>query len=913
MNLALFSIRRNERRDTYAAFLVLFGFVASLSLLETARDALFLAYARPTRLPWMYIAIAAVSLIFTRLRDKYSRTAGRTQLAAAIFGSALITTGLARFLPQLAKPGTYIVYVWSSVFAVLVLVNFWTYLGSVFTVTQAKRVYGIIGVGSVVGAVAGSAIARALAHSWSPRQLIFLSGAGLFATATLPAFFKKGTTAPMGDAAQSRAPMMESLSIVMRQSYARRLAFVLSASTACVTIADYVFKTTVAANIAKADLTAWLATTSLVLNLASLLVQLVVTGWLVNRIAVPVAFAVLPSLLFVGGLGMVAMGGSMVAALVIKGADGSLRYSLHKTCSEMLFLPFTDSARRRVKAFIDVLGQRSGQVLGSLLMLVFSTSERTKAAPVTLVLLAGIVMILSLSLRGPYLELFRGRLLASRLEHLTEFPGLDLASLETVVAALDSSRDEEVLAALDVLEREGRTRLIPSLLLYHPAEAVVERTLAIFARAKRFQSLDAIERLLEHPSPALRAAAVSAHSAIDGNRSAKMIRRMKDERSPEVLAANLVNTLAGWAESGADVRGLAMPFVHRSNTKTRAVFGRAVARRGGHFFVQEIIALSRDEDVEVRYAAATAMRDIDDERFVEPLVSLLLDERTRFVARDALAARGPSVLKRLITILDEPGRQPQLRWRIAQVIPLFESQLAADTLLALLRREDDGAVRFQMIRGLESLVRRDPKLNLDHGILKDAISATVRRAYRYLARRVALEQGADAEPARRTAGHRLLVGVLNDKIKNAVDRLFRLLALRYPSEDFVQFYRGILHGGRDERASAMELIQNLLDPPLRGAVMGLVDDISDERRLEEAGPYRERIPTEYEALLAHIIESTSEAVRDVAVYHIGELGLGALRPKLESMLPDTMLSDHGATSVVLSALEKLPQVSENVS
>ena len=50
-----------ERRSLAAAFVTLFGLVAAHTLLETARDALFLARLPPSQLPWAYLAIAATT------------------------------------------------------------------------------------------------------------------------------------------------------------------------------------------------------------------------------------------------------------------------------------------------------------------------------------------------------------------------------------------------------------------------------------------------------------------------------------------------------------------------------------------------------------------------------------------------------------------------------------------------------------------------------------------------------------------------------------------------------------------------------------------------------------------------------------------------------------------------------------
>ena len=66
-------VRPEERRPALVAFATLFGFIGSHAVLETARDALFLAKLPASRLPWMYLAIAAVSLITARVQTALTR------------------------------------------------------------------------------------------------------------------------------------------------------------------------------------------------------------------------------------------------------------------------------------------------------------------------------------------------------------------------------------------------------------------------------------------------------------------------------------------------------------------------------------------------------------------------------------------------------------------------------------------------------------------------------------------------------------------------------------------------------------------------------------------------------------------------------------------------------------------------
>ena len=58
MRLAIADIRPDERRAAFGALFTLLGMMAAHSLLETSRDALFLAHFAANRLPFAYMAIA---------------------------------------------------------------------------------------------------------------------------------------------------------------------------------------------------------------------------------------------------------------------------------------------------------------------------------------------------------------------------------------------------------------------------------------------------------------------------------------------------------------------------------------------------------------------------------------------------------------------------------------------------------------------------------------------------------------------------------------------------------------------------------------------------------------------------------------------------------------------------------------
>jgi len=902
---ALSVIRPAERRDTWAAFFTLFGFIASHSLLETARDALFLAKVPASRLAWMYLAIAGVSLLTNQVAARFAANlVGRAALTTWTALSGAVTLAFAVLLPSMGAAGLYALYLWSGVLTSLVLVHFWTLLANLFTVTQAKRVYGLIGAGSVLGAIVGSASATGLARILQPVSLVYVAAGGLFVSSALPYLFREAGNQPaMSGTASAPSSLRADAEYVARQPYARRVAWMLIASSACFTFADYVFKSSIASRgYAPKDLASVLGLVSLVLNGLSLLSQLALVQWLIRRFDLSRAIAVTPALLLVFGLGAVVTS-HIAAPLLVRAADGTLRHSLHRTTSELLFVPLGDEARRRVKAFIDVVGQRGGQALASvaLLALVALDAPRPLFAACMCVL-AAVWLIGARGLHRHYLDLFRDRLREGRLAQVGEFSELDVASLETLVAALDSVNDGEVLAALDVLEREGKPRFVPALILYHPSEAVVARALAFFTRIRRKNVVQVVERLLaEHPSARVRAAAVAALSMLAPD-PRLWKERLVLEESPAVRATIAVHLMASGELASAPAMDQLEELLASGSAETRVAIAEAISLRQPEGFDAVLATLARAAEVEVRRAAAHAIAQVRVTALVPLLVELLGDEQTRAVARAALLELQDDGFDALAHALEDEQLPRTLRNEIPRALGLFDPQRAAPLILRRFTHEPDGMVRYRLLRVLEGLVARAPAVELDQSQLRLAIESTVRRAYLHLAQRRVLEGGAIEDAARATPGHAFLARMLHDKEKHAIGRLFRLLGLTFPTEDFAEIHRGLSSERSAARASSLELIENLLDEPLRSAVVGLVDDVSDADRLAAAGTFHQPLAGGYETLLRELLASGSAALRDVTVFHVGELTLSSLFEPVQALtMPGDPRSDAELTLRILGA------------
>ncbi len=884
-------VRPDERRDVLGAFLTLFGFMTGHALLETARDALFLASLPAQRLPWAYLAIAVIALGLGQREPRVvRRISARSELGRWLLMAAIVTATFWLFVGSGQAWVLYSLYAWSGVLASLVVVRFWTVLGSRFTVTQAKRVFPVIASGSVAGAILGSGLARILTEVLDPRHLVLAAGLAFLVSSTAPSVIAAQEPPP------ARRRHWGDLGAVARSiwtgPYLRRVAALVLFATVTFTLVDFVFKSAADRYVAPDQLGEFFATVYLSFNVISLLVQVLGVALLLRWVGLVSAVSVVPAILLVSTLGF-AVGGGLTLALVLKGADGTLRHSLYRTGTELLFVPLSDRLRTQVKGVIDVLGQRGGQALAAIVILMLlSTTSNLAVFAALACLTAAAWLVVAVGLREPYLDLFRQTLHAESGPRGSGFPALDMASLETLMATLNETDDRRVIAALDLLEEQGKVAVIPAPLLYHPSPPVVVRSLDLFTVAGRDDALPMVTRLLDHSDAEIRAASVRALSAMDPRRP--VFEKALLDADPRVAAtARAALVACGWAE-GRELALQLQDAVIRGDRAVQRATAMALRVRPNPQLEEVLLELMAAEDPDVLAEAIAAARALRTPALVEPLIGLLGRRAAREEARAALAAFGPLALERLGVALESPEVPHGIRRHVPGAIALVGSVRAPEILLKHLEHEPDGMIRFKVLRALGRWRREQPSFPLDVGLLQGALGYAVSTGFRLMGWRHALIDAAEEDATLRTELHVVLVALLRDKQDNALERVFRLLNLQSGSEEFQRVYRGLHSPHPGSRAGSRELLHHMVLPPIRKPLVTLVDDLHGEAdQLHDLPDWGEELRTAYARVLSEIADCGMESASSLAAAHAVELGLTSVGTVLADVEP--LSAEHRRT------------------
>ncbi len=921
-------IRPGERRNTFAAFATLLLVTTGHTLLETARDAFFLAKMPASRLPWMYLVIVGLALLLSQIRA--ARADSKVGVAASLVVAAVITTGFwtTMFGGTATHQVLYALYVWTGLFGSWAMVQIWTLLGRAHTMTQAKRLYGFIGGGAVLGGVVGAVLARVTISMMSPRSAVLMA-AGIFVVAALPCLLiklpveevvarpRRGTEATKAQ----RRPISATVDLLLENAFARRVLYIVFVSTITVTIADYLFKSQIAATITDTrELGRWLSTFYAITNTLALVAQLAIAPWVFRRAGVQRALFVFPAAMLVAAGGVVVTAGALGAAVVMKALDGALRYSIHKTSTELLLVPVPDGIRERVKPIIDLVGSRGGQALASVAILGLVAIGASGAPMLGAIVfgLSALWVALAVTIRSLYLDVFRETLKSGGLSGKAELPELDLGALETLFAGLNSSRDGEVLASLELLAEQHRERLIPALILYHPSREVVLRSLEIFTDLGRSDFVEIADRLNRHPDREVAAAALRARTAVLPAK--ELLEQRLVDACPQVSVTALIALMArGWVELEDADRRLDEALKSKS-WQTAAELARAIRaiapKRGSRADIEDrfddlLVRLDQlapvfhdiacapaeeqpeddrpdpivnfsdgPSDVRVRREVAKAMTSRGSPKFIPALMYMLNRHELRAVAREALSGI-PGALEAIDQTMAAPAVPRDIRIHLPRTVALFEPRKAAAVLLRHLEEGHDGAVRFKIIRALVRLRRSSPEIEIDLEALTRFANETLARVEALRRWGKALGTGdQDAAVSLRAvsdplqAAHHLLVDLVRDKELHATQRLFLLLELIH-GDPFDDIWRGLRSKNPKSHASSLELLENLVKEPLRARVLALVGETDVEAEAEATAPRDPALPPPltYVDAVREILGHHSTTLRTLAEYRAVELGI----------------------------------------
>lgn len=732
-------LRPGEARLCALLFAIHFLVLAFQYTAKSIRQSVFIDTLGAEQLPFVYLLAALCSYpliqVYGRMMDRWSEE------RVFAMSSLLVAASMVGFwwLFSLGHGWVSLLfYLWIAIVGILLVSQFWCYASHRLDARQARRLFGLVGAGGLLGSIGGGQIARLASQNLGTFDALGVAAALLVVLAVLissravratPSKPAAGDDAnPAGTAlendtnAEELKVARDGMNLVRSSPYLRSIAAVMLLSAMVAQVIDLQFNWVIEQNTSTLnERTAVFGNFYSLTGVAAFIFQLLFTARIHRRLGVGFALRVLP---FANGLTTLCFLVAafffpaliLPAAWLLKIGENGLRYSLDQATRELLFLPVPARDRAKAKAFIDVFVQRSAKGLAALALLSVTFGWITVPQTVGFSLLWLLLWMMLLgSTQRRYVTAFRQVL---RRRDLRPEDALDLqdhATLEALVEGLGSSEPRQVLYSLELLSVHGRGRLVPPLMLYHGDAEVRRRALAILRNEGRRDAMALVETLLMDPDPGVRVQATRTLASFAPEDIPQLMGERLNDPDPRMRAAAL-SYLAGLDDPA----------------------GRSVA-------LSTLAEMIGDGDREVRAEAANALRDMDEPQGQAELVRLLYDREPRVVrraieavlgrvergassplyvpilvsslrhrklkhdARDALVAFGESAIPALQHFMNDPQEDIWVRRALPKTIARIGGASALQALTESLSAPDP-FLRRKVIESLGNLRQRDPLL-----------------------------------------------------------------------------------------------------------------------------------------------------------------------------------------------------------
>jgi AAA family ATP:ADP antiporter len=889
----LLSLQRGDLARGGLLFTYLLFIMTAYQLGKIARAALFLDQYKASKIPYADIVIA-VSVGF--VIAGYVLISRRTNLRNLLVGSIafyVLVYGtfwyLARFHHEYQAWLYPVFYVWVGIFGVLATAQVWTLANFVLTIREAKRVFSLVAIGAIVGATFGGLLANLLARRWGTENLMLCMIGSLALCAVLVLFIWRRREAVTGERAASAEPettgsLREMVSLILSSRYLIIIASVIFVSSVVTKSLDWQFTAISNEHFPeKNDIAAFFGRFYMITGLICLGTQLVFTTRLLRRFGIGPVLFVLPVALLTGEV-LVLLAGSLLAAVFLRGGDQVLRYSVDKSCTELLYLPVSSEIKIQAKSFIDTFIWRSGDGVSGVLLALFADRLHWTPQRISWIVIFYAVCWLGIALaaRREYVSTLRESIRQHRLDsERTSAPVLDRATTDILADNLLATDPAEILYALDLFRLGQQRAAHPAIrdLLKHPSAEVRQRALAILAEAGDRSVLPQVDRLLHDPDLGVRTEALlylTHHAHID---PLERIQELGDFADFSIRSA-LVAFLAKPGDSqNLNAARLMFDIMAREpgpeGKRTRLEAARLLSVLPDEFDDQLRLLLC-DEDPEVASAACEAVAKLAKRRFVPRVLDRIADPKCKAAAADALAQMGARILGTLRDHFADPKVPIEVRREIPGVLIRLGTPEVARVLESHLL-ESDTVLRFRVISALNKLRQAHPEVAIDGQMIETVLAAEIMGHYRSYQILGTLGQSLDGEDP--------TVHALRDTLQQEVERIFRLLGLLYPQFDLHSAYFGIQSRDPVVHDNALEFLDNVLKPQLRNMLVPLMDSaVAVAERVALANRHVGREVMSREEAVAELVASDDPWLKSCGAYAIGTLGLTSLAPELDRCL-----------------------------
>lgn len=353
--------------------------VATLWLLKPVRVASLLVHLGAVETPYVRLAgvvtVALVVTLYSWVVNRLSRV-DVVRWAHLVFAAVLVGFWIALRVwgawLGAQRPFVWAVYILVEIYSVVLIGIFWTYTNDICDEEESNKLYGIIGVGGILGGAAGGAFVDGFTKSVGPINLLVICAGLCVLSAVLGSLTEALVHPPKrelspeekkDDAEGGLSTALEGAREVRGSRYLMLIVGIVVAYEFTATLTD--FATSVIFERSFHDevlLTRMYGRLGWIVSATALVSQVLLVPLLLPHKRI--ALLVPPVIMIVGAVSTMAAP-FVAVAMFLAASDRGLNYSIQQATKESLYVPLTDVQKYKSKAFIDMFVDRAAKALAA--------------------------------------------------------------------------------------------------------------------------------------------------------------------------------------------------------------------------------------------------------------------------------------------------------------------------------------------------------------------------------------------------------------------------------------------------------------------------------------------------------------------------------------------------------------------
>ena len=798
----------------------------------------------------------------------------------------------------------YFFYIWVSLYGIFIISQYWLFANYIFNAAQSKRLFGLLNIGAISGAIGGSELSNILINifEFKTESLIYFCIVALFIALSLVHKIYKSQKIDSSDQLVSKSsadtepaeviyePFSKLFKSIYQSKFQIILVLIVGITMVASTIIDFQFKTiAVESYTNRSDLTSFMGRFYGRLSLAALILQVFLSHIVIRIGGIGAAVIARPISLIFTTIFLIA-NPMLLSASIMRGVDGSMRYSIDKTGRELLFMALPQRIKKRTKIFIDVFVDRFARGFAGLmlLLLVVVLEFSVEQLGYFVAGIIGIWLILAWAARLEYVNQFRKSLLRHQIRaDRYDLQVHDHVTLDLIRETLRNGNDSQIIYALNLLEEPVSANMAECLLplLKNSNEQIRLKALTLLNNIKNRQYLEHVAPLLRDSSIDVRLEAILYFCSHSDSSAPEVMGNFLDASNIEIKSSALA-CMGRHSNNGKldhinedmikdllEYTGEDRPIIH---AQTAIALGNTKLELAQKYLPQ---MLKDDAHIVVR-EAILAMGQQQDENFIPYLIDMLDQPNNSTYAVKALKEFGTDIIETLEQTITDQRLTTEKRKHCFRVLAGLPCQHTVDRTISLLQKlENEPELTLQGIKTLNDLrTNFEDKLMFDEDKIDKLLHNQLRYYYHLLSIYRVVESDDHGEQ------RLLLIRALDEEMEHTLERIFRIVGLEYPPDDIYGAYLGIRSISSEIRAEAIEFLDNLLSNELKTYLFPIIDPRSSQNALEVGNEFYDLPVSSYEEGLLQLLEGQDMWLKTCAVYFVSPRCPSVLRDKVETFI-----------------------------